>query len=172
MTVTIELATGSPYEAKIRDRLLGLLARYDLRKWQFTDRVRVEANAPSHSHPVLTLTARFATDELLLSTYLHEQLHWFTLTRGTAAVEEEWRRLYPDAPADYPEGCGSRYSTYLHFTIAYFEYRALLDLLGTEAARRVIEDKIERPYYRAVYRAALHDFDRMTAVVTRHGLAL
>ena len=52
----IWLATGSEAEAQTREHMLGLLQRYDLRKWQFTKRVRVNEGARiPHSHPVLTL---------------------------------------------------------------------------------------------------------------------
>jgi hypothetical protein len=112
MPVTVTLVTGSPYEAKLRDRLLGLFERYELRKWQFTDRVQIEANAPSHSHPILTLTARFATDYHLLSTYLHEQIHWFTVIPANAeadhCVEGAWKRRYPISRSSTPKGVGAR----------------------------------------------------------------
>ena len=42
MPITIMLATGTPEESNIRNRLLRMLWTYDLRKWQFTDRVRID----------------------------------------------------------------------------------------------------------------------------------
>jgi hypothetical protein len=176
LVVSISLVTGSPDEAQVARRLRALLDHYDLSKWQFTDRVQIEQGVLSHSHPILTITAPFGEplpgDAMLLATYLHEQIHWFTLIRRTDAADEEWLTLYPNAPAEYPEGCGSEFSTYLHFTIAYFEYRALIDVLGPDDARSVIEYKLQRPFYRYVYRTALHDFDRMTTVFDRHGISL
>lgn len=53
--VTVDLVTGSPREERHRDRLLALFERYDLRKWQFTDRVQIEEGGICHSHPILTL---------------------------------------------------------------------------------------------------------------------
>ena len=76
--MSISLATGTEGEARARDQLLLLLDRYELHRWQFTSRVRIEQGAIPHSHPVLTLNTRYPDDDLLaLSTYLHEQLHWF-----------------------------------------------------------------------------------------------
>jgi hypothetical protein len=75
-------------------------------------------------------------------------------------------------PAEYPEGCGSEFSNYLHFTVAYFEYQGLRDLLGSADARGLLEYKLRRPFYRFVYRTVLRDFDRMGAVVAQCGLTL
>jgi hypothetical protein len=45
-------------------------------------------------------------------------------------------------------------------------------LLGPAEARTVIEEKLERPYYRFIYRTVLQDFDRMSAITEQFGYAL
>ena len=57
--------------------------------------------------PMLTLGNRFADNEdMLLSTYLHEQMHWYLWHLGTperdtvAPFFDELVRRYPDAPDD------------------------------------------------------------------------
>ena len=54
------------------------------------------------AHPVLTLGNRFAdSEDLLLSTYLHEQMHWYLWYLGTpdrdmvAPFYDELVRRYP-----------------------------------------------------------------------------
>jgi hypothetical protein len=175
--VTVELATGSDREARHRDRLLALFDAYDLSKWQFTDRVRIEEGTVCHSHPILTLnTPRWPDEAHRLSAYLHEQIHWFTLLPQNAEpdrrAEVEWRRRYPAIPIDPPEGCGSEFSNYLHLTVCYFERRALVELLGPAEAARVRESKIERGVYRYVNRTALQDYAAMTAVIDGCGYIL
>ncbi len=172
MSLTITLANDLPAEAKTREQLRGVLARHDLRRWQFTDDVRIEEGVIPHSHPVLTLSTREPSDELLLATYIHEQIHWFTLIEANReagrCADREWRRMYPDVPVELPEGCGSESSNYLHFTVYFFEYAGLIELLGEESARGGMEYRAAQ-FYRHVYRMVLRDFPEMQAVMGRCG---
>lgn len=174
--VHISLVTGSPEEARTRDWLLGLFGRYDLSRWQFTDHVQIEEGAIAHSHPVLTLNTRSPDAMSLLSVYLHEQIHWFTLApahhEACRCAAQMWRQMYPHVPVEYPEGCGSERSNYLHFTVCYLEHKGMLELVGVEEARRVLEHQIQRPFYRYVYRTISTDFDAMTVVTDSCGLIL
>jgi hypothetical protein len=171
--ITISLATGTPTEMRVRDQLLGLIGRHDLSSWRYTDQVRIEDGAISHSHPVLTLNTRSIEDDaLLLATYIHEQLHWWASRSDLTEIEREWRRRYPDVPVGFPEGCRTEKSNYLHFTVCYFEYAGLIALIGPEEARRAMEYSAQRPFYRSIYRTVLSDFPPMSAVVENSGLRL
>src|SRR5688572_7778003 len=78
--IQIELKKGSPEEVRTRDQLQRLLREHDLERWLFTRKVMIDGspNLIPHSHPVLTLSTRhLKDDDLLLSTFVHEQLHWF-----------------------------------------------------------------------------------------------
>src|SRR5262249_41281436 len=74
-------------EAQTKEQLLRLLKTYDVSRWIFTKSIVIDERAIPHSHPVLTLHARhLQDDELLLSTFVHEQFHWFwcrTKRKGT-----------------------------------------------------------------------------------------
>src|SRR5262249_55226684 len=73
----IDLAHGTERERRTKDTLERLLGTYDLKKYTFTKRVVIEERAINHAFPVLTLNVRFASSpDELLSTYIHEQLHW------------------------------------------------------------------------------------------------
>jgi len=171
--ITVSLATGTSTEARVLDQLLDLFGRHDLSKWQFTDHVRIEDGAISHSHPVLTLNTHYAEDDaLLLATYIHEQLHWWASRSDLIETEREWRRRYPDVPVGFPEGCRTEKSNYLHFTVCHFEYAGLIALIGPVEAQRVMEYSAQRPFYRYIYRTVLSDFQIMSAVVERFGLRL
>jgi hypothetical protein len=53
-----------------------MLASYDLSRYTFTRAVVIDEKAIPHSHPMLTLQTRhLGSDDLLLSAYVHEQLH-------------------------------------------------------------------------------------------------
>ncbi len=170
--VSITLTNGTEREGRAREQLHRLLDRYDLRKWQYTNRVRIEYGAIPHSHPVLTLNTKYLDDDsLALSTYLHEQLHWFVWRRNPrkrhAIRELRWR--YPSPPVRLPEGAGSRYETYLHYLVCYLEYAAAIELLGPDEARRVI-DVWCRDHYTAVYKTVLRDFEAISEIAARNGL--
>lgn len=98
--VHIEANSADPRELETRDELRGLLTTRDLSGLLWTDRVLVEKWAVPHSHPILTLNTRHAGDDLL-STFLHEQLHWWTdgclnWSHAVDATQESWPTV-PDA---------------------------------------------------------------------------
>jgi hypothetical protein len=138
----IALKHGSKVEQQTRDQLQRLLKAYDLAKWTFTKSILIDEESIPHSHPVLTLSARHVKDdELLLSTFVHEQAHWF-LTQNSKATEDakqELRSMFPKVPIKPPEGASDEESTYLHLIVIYLEYRADRELLGELKARQVME---------------------------------
>jgi hypothetical protein len=115
--VKIDVARGTEREQKTKRTLEEVLATYDLKKYTFTQRVVIEDGAVNHAFPVLTLNARFASSpDELLSSYIHEQLHWHLRDRSSdqEAAIVELRRMYPGAPVGLPEGAETAYSTYGH----------------------------------------------------------
>jgi len=140
--VEITLKQGSTSEAQTKEQLQRLLRTYDLSQWIFTKSISIDEKAIPHSHPVLTLSTRhLRDDELLLSTLVHEQLHWFLVQRGkdTDAAITELRVVFPTVPARPPEGAQDENSTYLHLLVCYLEYRADQQLLGELKARQVMD---------------------------------
>ncbi len=126
--IEIVLASGTEAEQQTGGQLLGLFAKYPLDKWRYAERVVIEEGAIPHSHPVLTLNTQYLHDRRhLLTDYVHEQMHWFSLLEGTSEAAEraieEFHGMYPDLPTRRPEGCGSEYSNYLHVLVCYLEYR-------------------------------------------------
>jgi hypothetical protein len=170
---TIELATGSDRETVTRDLLLDVLHRYDLDRWFYTDRVRIESGVISHSHPVLTLNTRYGPDQEieLVSTYIHEQLHWFWSRadhhQRALAVVEQFAERYPGLPVGPPEGCRTAFSNSLHVGINALELLALEDLVGPEAASASL---LSRSYYRAVYALVVQERDAIVAILEEFDL--
>ena len=141
--LSITLAQNSRAEAQTKEQLERLLRTYDLSKWVFTRAVAIdEKTGIPHSHPRLTLNTRhLLDDELLLSTFVHEQAHWFVSAREkeTEAALRELRAMFPKVPVGHPEGARDERSSYTHLVVVYLEYRALRELLGELRARQVME---------------------------------
>ncbi|HEU4390028.1 MAG TPA: hypothetical protein VFV34_19660 [Blastocatellia bacterium] len=171
-SVRIDLAHSTEREQRTRAQLDHLIASYDLRRYTFTRAVVIEEGAVNHAFPVLTLNARFAdSPDELLSSYLHEQLHWHLrehLEQQQQAIVE-LRRMYPGAPVGLPEGAETAYSTYGHLVDCYLEIQADRRLIGQERTETVISKK---PHYTWIYKTVLKDEARIGALVARQHLAL
>jgi hypothetical protein len=140
--IDVALKRGSKTELQTKDQLQRLIKTYDLAKWIFTKSILIDEESIPHSHPVLTLSTRhIRDDELLLSTFVHEQAHWFLTQnhKNTEEAKKELRVLFPKAPVKFPEGATDEESTYLHLIVIYLEYRADRELLGELKARQVME---------------------------------
>jgi hypothetical protein len=168
--VTIDLAHGTDREQLTKTLLEQVLASYDLTRYTFTRKVVIEERAINHAFPVLTLNVRFArsADELL-SSYIHEQLHWHLRDTGRDQREAiaELSRMYPNAPVGLPEGAETAISTYGHLVDCYLEIQADRQLLGPERTSAVIADK---GHYTWIYKTVLEDEARIAGVVRRHRL--
>jgi hypothetical protein len=168
--VRIDLAHGTEREQKTRAQLEHVLASYDLARYTFTRRVTIEERAINHAFPVLTLNARFAdSPDELLSSYLHEQLHWHLRDHSSQQQDAvgELRRLYPAAPVGLPEGAENAFSTYGHLVDCYLEIQADRALIGRERTDAVIRDK---GHYTWIYKTVLQDESRIAVLVSRHHL--
>ena len=105
--IEIQLVNGTEAEERARAQLSRLLEEYDLTPWIFTYDVAIEARVVPHSHPVLTLNTRYLEDDIAqLSTFVHEQIHWFldADTLGTQGAIDELREIYPTVPVGRPAG--------------------------------------------------------------------
>ena len=138
----ITLKHGTPDEARTRDQLHRLLATYDLSPWIYTTSIVIDQRAIPFSHPVLTLHTRHAKDDdLMLSTFVHEQFHWFLAERRepTELAIADLRKLFPTVPAGGTAGARDEYSTYLHLLVCYLEQQADIRLLGELRTKHVMD---------------------------------
>ena len=175
--IVIELKNGSDVERETKAQFEKLLKSYDLSKYTFTRRVLIDEQATPHSHPVLTLHAHHPSlpnsDDLLLSTYVHEQLHWYLVAHrsDTEAAETELRNIYPNVPVGPPDGAQDEESTYLHLVDCYLEMQADRQLIGRERTARVIQFWSGH-HYRWVYKKIVEDEARIAAVIQREHLQI
>ena len=155
--VEITRKHGTPAEARTREQLDRLLATYDLSAWIYTKRVVVDEQAIPFSHPVLTLHTRHAKDdELLVSTFVHEQLHWFQVDRQqeTDQAIADLRKLFPTVPLGGTTGARDEQSTYLHLLVCYLEQQADRRIFG-ELKTKEIMDFWATDHYTWVYKTVI-----------------
>jgi len=170
--IEITLKQGSQREAQTKAQLQRLVERYDISRWIFTRSINVDEKSIPHSHPILTLhTRHLQDDDLLLSTFVHEQLHWFLVQRGkdTEIAIKELHELFPTTPARPPEGANDENSTYLHLLVCYLEYRADQQLLGELKARQVM-DFWATDHYTWMYRMVLDRSGEIGKVISKYKL--
>jgi hypothetical protein len=168
--IEIALKSGTPREVQTKEQLQRLLKTYDLSKWIFTRSILIDEKAIPHSHPVLTLhTRHLKDDDLLLSTFVHEQLHWFLVQNDQETKEamKDLRTTFPKVPVGFPDGGENEESTYLHLLVNYLEYRADRELLGELRARQVFEFWAS-DHYRWVYKTVLERTRDIGDIAFRH----
>lgn len=170
--VVARTKNATPAELATRDQLARLLATHDLGRWMATQEVLIAEGEIPHSHPVLTLgTRHLRDDELLLATFVHEQLHWFLGAREEAfgRARDDLRLLYPTVPVGWPDGAESAGSTYTHLIVCLLEIEAMQQLLGELRARQITEFWAH-DHYQWIYRQVLTAPAPIAAIVRKHHL--
>jgi hypothetical protein len=171
-SIRIKAEHNTDRERRTKTELEKVLRDYDLSKYTFTGDVTVEERAMNHAFPGLTLNVRFAdSEDELLSSYLHEQLHWYLREHDAdqRRAVRELREMYPNAPVGLPEGAENAYSTYGHLVDCYLEIEADRQLIGPERTLAVIKDK---GHYTWIYSTILRDEPRIAAVVDENHLRI
>lgn len=167
--LNISTKNKSEYELKMAERVQQLASQYDLSKWIFTKEIIIEDRAIPHSHPVLTLNTRRQSDDSVLSTLVHEQTHWYMEDHHDDVQNaiKVFNQKYPEVPFGNSEGARDEFSTYLHLLVCYIEYKSMIDLVGEERAKIVME---EMNHYTWIYDKVLNDTDYIGSVVESNGL--
>lgn len=172
--LSVTTAHDSESENRTREQLIELVRSYELSKWMFTTSVVIDERAIPHSHPVLTLhTRHLANDGHLLSTFVHEEIHWHLVAKSeqTQLALGELMEMYPSVPSGGREGARDAESTYLHLIVNHLELQAMRALVGDQEAKEVFEFWIT-DHYTWIYRTVLSDEKRIAEVIARHGLGI
>jgi hypothetical protein len=170
----VTLAHGGELERQTQVQLNRVLNKYDITKWCFTKIVNIETGAIPHSHPILTLNTRhLKNDNLLLATFLHEQLHWFLDSRQQAVqlAVHELQSTFPSMPIGYPQGADSEESNYEHLIVIYLEYKLTKELLGDVAAKQVMTFWAA-DHYTQLYSTVLDKPAAIQKIISKYGLLL
>jgi len=173
LQLEINLKHDESKERETKGQLQRLLANYDVSNWVFTRKIIIESGVIPHSHPVLTLSTRhLKDDDLLLSTFVHEQLHWY-LDEKPKETEEAYKELkatFPKVPVGFPEGGNDEEWTYKHILVCYLEYQAIKELLGELRARQVMEFWAT-DHYTWIYRTILEREREIGSLMRKYKLA-
>lgn len=170
--VVIKTHAEKPEELAIKKRLEALLDQYDLEPYLYTKEVNIQQGTIPHSHPVLTLSTDFKnSDTYLLSVFLHEQMHWYSLAKeyDQEALANTLFEMYPEVPIKLPEGGGSRMGTYLHILVCYLEYYTLAKVIGEKEALEHMEFMTTQ-HYTWIFKTIIKDRDKLKALYEKHGL--
>lgn len=170
----ITLKKDDDRERKTKQQLERLLTAYDASAWIFTRKIIIESgfNVIPHSHPILTLSTRYLKDdELLLATFVHEQIHWYLgeKPKETEDSYNELKTMFPKVPVGYPEGGINEESTYKHILVCYLEYQAIKGLFGELKARQVI-DFWATDHYTWIYKTVLSQEQEIGTLMRKHKL--
>lgn len=148
---------------------------YDVERFECTDVVVIEEGAIPHSHPVLTLNTRRTTELEFLSTYLHEQFHWWSIDcpggqdEREVAVMQELRRRYEPFSVGGPGECDTEFSALIHLHVCWLELEALATIVG---AQRAIDCVLGINHYRSIYRIIVNDRDSLTDLFEQSSMGL
>lgn len=157
--------------ALTKQNLFHLAKVYDLRPFLYTKKINVQSYVVPHSHPTLTLNTRNAEKpHQLLSTWLHEEFHWWATSKKTETDKAiaDLKKLFPKIPAG---GAVNTQSSYLHLVICYLEYQALVHYLGKQDAREVIDGlvKVDK-IYPWIYSQVLKRNESIGKIIRKHKL--
>jgi hypothetical protein len=170
--VEIEVSHNTSGEQSEAARLRRMLGQFDLAPWLFTRRVVIDEQTAPHSHPVLTVGyGDHGDDNLLLSNFVHEQLHWWLVghQQQTDGAISELRQLFPKLPVGGLDGAVNEESSYLHLLVIWLEWQGDKALLGEKKAAEVMAFWKD-DHYRVLYRTVLDSEDVIGGVVAKHGL--
>lgn len=160
--ITLDFAAVQQGAERVREMLRVLRQRHDLSRYEYTKQVRIAPTEIPHSHPCLTLNTWVSDDIGLLSTYLHEQIHWY-VTWYSHARMPQWNALmarlgerYPGVPVGGSDGGRDQFSTYLHLLVNWLEIDVVAQFVGHD---RAVGHARGQPFYRWIYRKVIEDWE-------------
>ncbi len=173
--IDVDIEEAQRAAERVRAWLVALRGRHsDLARFEYTRHVRIVPASTTHSHPILTLGTRFAeSEDHLLATYLHEQMHWYLWRLGgvdhdpVAPFFDELVRRYPKAPTRLPDGARNYEQTYVHLVVCWLELNAASEFIGWDRAAALAETNYG---YRWIYRTVVRDWEALGALFTKHGI--
>ncbi len=173
--IDVDLEEAQRAAARVQSWLLALRGRHQgLARFEYTRHVRIVPASTTHSHPILTLGTRFAdSEDHLLATYLHEQMHWYLWRLGgpdhdpVAPFFDELVRRYPKAPTRLPDGARNYEQTYVHLVVCWLELNAASEFIGWDRAAALAETNYG---YRWIYRTVVRDWEALGELFTKHGI--
>lgn len=157
--------------ALTKQNLYQVIQVYDLAKFLYTHRVKIEENVPTRSHPILTINTDYAeAPNKIMAQWLHQQFHWWANSRPKQvwAAIDELKKLYPNPPIQSQE---EKKQYYLHFIINYLEFRAMGMAIGYNRAHKLILEMVkENDHYGVVYKEIFKKPTAVRNILRKHQL--
>lgn len=168
----IDEINPNEFTTQTKKQLQLLNQALDLSPFLYTTHIQVQSMVIPHSHPVLTLNTRNASEaKKILAAFLHEEFHWWANRFPAPTLDRalnEFRRLYPILPE---KGVAQdAHSTYLHLMVCWLEYKGTAHFLGNDIALKVIRDRLENGIYPWVYTKVIEDDADIARVLKAHKL--
>ena len=165
--INISCKNSSPKEQTVKKILEEIIPSYP-EKYIFTKDILIEEGVIPHSHPVLTLNTKDAylqNTDILLSTLIHEQIHWLLSGQDISTYIEKLKSIYPSIAVGSPEGAKNEYSSYLHILVNYLEIHILKSLIGEEKSKNVL-NFLKTDHYTEIYKVVEDDYESLTLLFT------
>lgn len=144
-----------------------------LTNYIFSDRVVIDEQIqPPHSHPVITLNTRDNDKpELVLSNFVHEQLHHFLHAHDPELeqVVDMLKQRYKNVPIGFPEGANNEFWTYAHLILCALEQMILREVFGTNFATFSLH-YWQTHHYRWIYQTVESDYEAILSLAKAHNL--
>ena len=173
--IDVDIEEAQRAAERVRGWLVALRGRHQgLARYEYTRHVRIVPASATFSHPILTLGTRFAeSEDHLLATYLHEQMHWYLWRLGGPDHDpvlpffDELVRRYPKAPTRLPDGARNYEQTYVHLVVCWLELHAVAEFIGWDRAAALAETNYG---YRWIYRTVVRDREALGQLFEAHGI--
>ncbi|MGD6805245.1 hypothetical protein [Rossellomorea aquimaris] len=175
MEIQILYKTNTEKEVSIGIDIKFLIEKYDLKAFAFTNVLLIDEKADfPHSHPVLTINTRhLGKRNLLLSTYIHEQIHWFATQHFQSFKKaiQELKTIYPTIPVGYPYGARDEFSNYLHIIINWLELDVMAKVLEKSKYEEVLSF-LQTDHYTWIYNVVISDNERIKEILDKYEIKL
>ena len=108
-----------------------------------------------------------------MSTYLHENIHWYLDAHQTkiADIIAMLKKRFPNVAVGYPEGARDEYSTYLHMVVCFLELDAIRQLLSEARYNKVIHFW-QKDHYTWIYKLIDEHDNEIAMLIKQHKLLL
>lgn len=172
-TLYFRLFVTTPETLKTKSLMEDFLNKYDLSPYLFTKSVKIKPNVIPHSHPMLTLNTFWnESPNHLLSTFLHEQIHWFLNWSDPKKYTHAHRTFmdwYPIVPSDRSLTASNQFSTYLHLSVCWLELQGVKRYLGAKEGYKTIQTF---QHYRWIYDRVVADESAIGDLLNQIGLVI
>lgn len=157
--------------ALTKQNLYQMIQIYDLSRFLYTHRVKIQEDVPPRSHPILTINTDFSdSPNKIMAQWLHQQFHWWANSRPKSVWRAigELKKVYPEVPGNSEE---EKKQVYLHFIINYLEFRTLGKHLGYHQTHRIITEMFKQDdHYTWVYQQVFRNPAVIRKVLRKHRL--